>query len=184
MLYHVQLCLTLPPHGMWPPGSSVHGIFQARILEWVAISFSRGVFPTQGQNPLLTWPKVMDLILRFSKVMDYLSRAQWVQENIWFGKDGTQPCSKGRCLFLLLFSIPITFWLWALQLEPPMWDMRVICQKITIYLKVISYGKLSFVLLQLTAHVVGTVVSLCKRKPNPKVENQKESRKCQSVPNK
>ena len=25
-----------------PPGSSVHGVFQARILEWVAISFSRG----------------------------------------------------------------------------------------------------------------------------------------------
>ena len=25
-----------------PPGSSVHGIFQSRILEWVAISFSRG----------------------------------------------------------------------------------------------------------------------------------------------
>ena len=25
-----------------PPGSSVHGIFQARILEWVATSFSRG----------------------------------------------------------------------------------------------------------------------------------------------
>ena len=25
-----------------PPGSSIHGIFQARILEWVAISFSRG----------------------------------------------------------------------------------------------------------------------------------------------
>ena len=26
-----------------PPGSSVHGIFQARTLEWVAISFSRGL---------------------------------------------------------------------------------------------------------------------------------------------
>ena len=25
-----------------PPGSSVHGILQARILEWVAISYSRG----------------------------------------------------------------------------------------------------------------------------------------------
>ena len=25
-----------------PPGSSAHGVFQARILEWVAISFSRG----------------------------------------------------------------------------------------------------------------------------------------------
>ena len=28
-----------------PPGSSVHGIFQARILEWVAISSSRGSSP-------------------------------------------------------------------------------------------------------------------------------------------
>ena len=27
------------------PGSSVHGIFQARILEWVAISFSRSSWP-------------------------------------------------------------------------------------------------------------------------------------------
>jgi len=26
-----------------PPGSSVHGISQARILEWFAISFSRGL---------------------------------------------------------------------------------------------------------------------------------------------
>ena len=39
-----------------PPGSSVHGISQARILEWVAISFSRGSFPTQGLNlSLLHW---------------------------------------------------------------------------------------------------------------------------------
>ena len=32
------------------PGSSVHGILQARILKWVAISFSR-IFPTQGSYP-------------------------------------------------------------------------------------------------------------------------------------
>ena len=32
------------------PGSSVHGISQARILEWVAISSSRGIFLTQGSN--------------------------------------------------------------------------------------------------------------------------------------
>ena len=25
-----------------PPGSSIHGILQARLLEWVAIAFSRG----------------------------------------------------------------------------------------------------------------------------------------------
>ena len=38
------------------PGSSVYGTVQARILEWVDISFSRGIFPTQGSNlPLLHW---------------------------------------------------------------------------------------------------------------------------------
>ena len=36
-----QSCLTLcNPMDCSPPGSSVHGILQARILEWVAISFS------------------------------------------------------------------------------------------------------------------------------------------------
>ena len=38
-----QLCLTLcNSMDCNPPGSSVHGILQARILEWVAVSFSRG----------------------------------------------------------------------------------------------------------------------------------------------
>ena len=36
-------CLTLcDPMDYSLPGSSVHGIFQARVLEWIAISFSRG----------------------------------------------------------------------------------------------------------------------------------------------
>ena len=39
----VQLCPTLcDPMDCSLPGSSVHGIFQARVLEWVAFSFSRG----------------------------------------------------------------------------------------------------------------------------------------------
>ena len=38
-----QSCPTLcEPKDCSLPGSSVHGIFQARVLEWVAISFSRG----------------------------------------------------------------------------------------------------------------------------------------------
>ena len=32
------------------PGSPVHGIFHARILEWVAISFSRGSFQPRDQT--------------------------------------------------------------------------------------------------------------------------------------
>ena len=38
LLSHVRLC---DPMDCSLPGSSIHGIFQARILEWVAISFSR-----------------------------------------------------------------------------------------------------------------------------------------------
>ena len=51
MLYTVsgkslQLCPTLcNPMDCSPPGSSVHGILQARILEWVAMPSSRGSFP-------------------------------------------------------------------------------------------------------------------------------------------
>ena len=38
-----QSCPALyDPTDCSPPGSSVHGIFQTTILEWVAISFSRG----------------------------------------------------------------------------------------------------------------------------------------------
>ena len=39
---YLQSSLTLcDPMDCSPPGSSVHGVLQARILEWVAISFSR-----------------------------------------------------------------------------------------------------------------------------------------------
>ena len=49
----VQSCLTLwDPMDCSPPGSSVHGILQARVLEWVATPIShQEIFPTQGSNP-------------------------------------------------------------------------------------------------------------------------------------
>ena len=59
---HAQLlqpCLTLcNPMFYNPPGSSVHGISQARILEWVVISFSRdlpdpGIKPESLASPVL-----------------------------------------------------------------------------------------------------------------------------------
>ena len=57
------------------PDSSVHGIFQTRILEWVAISYSRGVFPTQGSNPhLLRW-------------FNTEPRGKFLQLEIWHHKD-------------------------------------------------------------------------------------------------
>ena len=43
------ICLVCAVVSSCPPGSSVHGIFQARTLGWVTISY----FPTQGSNPSL-----------------------------------------------------------------------------------------------------------------------------------
>ena len=47
-LYPVQLFCR--PLDSSPPGSSIHGISQARILKWVAISFSRGSFLPRDGN--------------------------------------------------------------------------------------------------------------------------------------
>ena len=47
----LQLCLTLwDSMDCSPPGSSVHGVPQARIVEWVAMPSSRGIFLTRGLN--------------------------------------------------------------------------------------------------------------------------------------
>ena len=51
-----QSCPTLcDPMDCSIPGSSAHGIFQARILEWVAISFSR------GSSGLRDWARVSSI---------------------------------------------------------------------------------------------------------------------------
>ena len=74
-----------------PPGSSVHGISQARILEWVAISFSRGSSQPRDQtwvfriasrrfdvwaNPIDTIRKLLELISKFSTVTGYKINTQ------------------------------------------------------------------------------------------------------------
>ena len=52
-----QLCLTLcDPMDCSLPGSSLHGIFQARVLEWVAISFSRVSSQPRGQTQVSCIP--------------------------------------------------------------------------------------------------------------------------------
>ena len=47
----LQSCLTLcDPIDSSPAGSPVPGIFQARTLEWVAVSFSNNIFFRRGQS--------------------------------------------------------------------------------------------------------------------------------------
>ena len=68
----IQSCLTLcDPMDCSPPGSSVHGILQARILERVAISFSRGCSRPKG------WTQVFIIAGRFFTIWA-TQEAQWI----------------------------------------------------------------------------------------------------------
>ena len=64
---YAQSCPTLyDPMDCSTPGSSVHGILQARILELVAMPSSRAIFPTQALNLyllcLLLWQEGSSLL--------------------------------------------------------------------------------------------------------------------------
>ena len=68
-----QSCPTLcDPMDYSLPGSFVPGIFQARVLEWGAISFSRGIFLTQGSNLGLLQCRQMLYHLSHQSLIDLL----------------------------------------------------------------------------------------------------------------
>ena len=55
-MWVTQSCLTLSdPMDCSPPGSSVCGMFQVRILEWVVISFSRRNLPSEAEKNMEAW---------------------------------------------------------------------------------------------------------------------------------
>ena len=77
-----QSCPTLrDPMDCCPPGPSVHGIFQARVLEWGAIAFSK-IYTTL----LILWEMQIKTTVRYS-----LMPLEWLlskrQELIHFGED-------------------------------------------------------------------------------------------------
>ena len=77
-----KLCSTLcGPMDCSPPGSSVHGISQARILKWVAISHSTGSFWTRGlacisciscNGRWVLYHRILFLLIEFSAVLSRL----------------------------------------------------------------------------------------------------------------
>ena len=83
VLNAVWLC---DPMDCSPPGSSLHGIFQTRILQWVAISFSRGPSWPSNQTYIpcascigrwilyhcATWEAPEWMLLRSKKGINYL----------------------------------------------------------------------------------------------------------------
>ena len=69
VFFVAQSCLTLcDPMDCSPPGSSVHGILQARILEWVAMLSSRGPSPPGTEPTALSSLALAGRLLTISTV--------------------------------------------------------------------------------------------------------------------
>ena len=91
-----QLCPTLCKSMDYsPPGSSVHGIFKARILEWVAISFSRNSSQVRDQ----TW----------ASCISCLGRQILYHCTTWEAHLISRQSSKNR-LLSLCFILTMTFY--------------------------------------------------------------------------
>ena len=77
-----QWCPTLwDPMGCSPPSSSAHEIFQARILQWVAISFSRGTSWPRDQTRMAV-SYIAGSLVRFSQILYQLShQGSWFKQS-------------------------------------------------------------------------------------------------------
>ena len=94
-----QSCLTLcDAMDYTPPGSSIHGILQARILEWVAISFSKSISQSESEvaQSCLTLCDPMDYSQPVSTVDGILQAniLEWVA--ISFSKGSSRPRDQIR----------------------------------------------------------------------------------------
>ena len=89
-------CSTLfNPMDCSPPGSSVHWTHQARILEGVAIPFSRVIFLTQGSNPGL---------LHYKQILTFWTtrEAQVLSQNL---KENSCLKLKFNVVYIFFFTI-------------------------------------------------------------------------------
>ena len=107
----IQSCLTLcDPKNCSSPGSSVHWISHARILEWATISFSRGSSQTRDRTKvsriaggfITTWATCMylsKLVFQFSS--DEASEAKLLDSKIVLFPSSYQ-CQSGFCFLSLV----------------------------------------------------------------------------------
>ena len=85
-----QLCPTpSDPMDCSPPGSSIHGIFQARVLEWCAIAFS-------GQLHKATVKQSIILLLPPYQCMNSQNSSVSKQFSTWMGNRFELTCYQRR----------------------------------------------------------------------------------------
>ena len=107
-----QSCLTLcDPMVCSLPGSYVHGIFQARILEWVAISFSR-----KSSQPR-DWTRVSRIVGRRFTIWATRKVPQLGYNSVLFGEQRIVFPGGIICLgFLCLYVLSLPPWACPMQI--------------------------------------------------------------------
>ena len=107
---HSVVSDSLRPHGCNPPGSSVPGILQARILEWIAIPFSRGSF--RPRSPGL---EADSLPFELQGSPFKIRHGLWKQtyEEWWCSPcpPAQPPLASGHCKHLSCFSTNSCSWM-------------------------------------------------------------------------
>ena len=109
-LSRVQLCDPMD-HSL--PHSSVHGIFQARVLEWVAISFSR-VFSRPRDR---TWVshiigrRILQEPVAMVLSIPLLPSGMQLLSVFWMGQEVAGLCSLGEGMTWQNPAVPLTFYL-------------------------------------------------------------------------
>ena len=84
-----QWCPTLSdPMDCSLPGSSVHGIFQARVLEWGAIAYM--------QKPMEFWEKIGQALSSLGMRKEFLFLAEEISVNAWIYKDHAYSKKDGK----------------------------------------------------------------------------------------
>ena len=114
----LQSCPTLQTMDCGPPGSSVQGILQARILEWVSGAHLRGIFPTQGSNPrLLTSLALAGTVLTPSTTWEAHAKATASVLTSLYSK------SRNKLMYLIL----LVFKILHIQLDYNLPRWHVLC---------------------------------------------------------
>ena len=100
-------CPTLcDPMDCSPLDPSVHGISQARVLEWVAIFLLQGIFSTQGSNQhLLLWEVSSLPLSQLGSKFVHISSSWRLVTDLYLD---VQTCH--RCLFIILLMDARAFW--------------------------------------------------------------------------
>ena len=104
----------------------VHGIHQAKILEWAAFPFSRGSFPTQGWNPGLSHCRWILYQLSHQgspRILEWVAYAL-SSGSFWLRNQTGTSCTAGRFFtnwaireahFITLTQLFPEAWLWTLE---------------------------------------------------------------------